>query len=157
MKLLKYLVLLLSLTTSNLLLAETTLTEASVNKMLNDIQTTVIDKNLTGFASYFTKDSTITIVMPENMGGTSTIGKQEYLRMLEQGWALPAEYTYEIRDIKINVAPDGQSAIATDVTLETVAMDGKVVASTRSYETINIVLHDGGPKIKALRGEVEMQ
>jgi ketosteroid isomerase-like protein len=157
MKIFRLLVLVLSITAPNLLLAETTLTEASVNQMLNDLQAAVNEKNVTTFATYFTDDSTITFVLPENMGGTSTVSKQQYIESLKQGWAMPTESTYEVKEIEIDVAPDGQSALATDVVLETVAINGKTVASTRTQETINIVLDNGAPRIKAIRGEIEMQ
>jgi ketosteroid isomerase-like protein len=157
MKLIRFLVFFVSITASNLLFAETTLTETSVNQLLKDVQTAIDDKNISVFASYFTDDSTITFVMPENLGGTSTLNKQQYIESLKQAWAMPAENTYEVKDIKIDVAPDGQSALATDVVLEAVVLNGKTVASTQTHETINIVLSEGAPRIKAIRGEVEIQ
>jgi ketosteroid isomerase-like protein len=157
MRLIRFLLLFLSIASSNLLADEAALTEASVNQMLNEVQAAVDEKSVSALAPYFTDDATITAVLPASMGGTSTVTKQQYLESLKQGWGLPAEYTYEIQNIEIEIAPDGQTAVATDVALETVAMNGKVVASSRTQETINIVLDNGSPRIKALRGEVEMQ
>ena len=120
----------------------TMLTESSVNHFLTQIQQSVNAKNADKLSHYFTDDVSITIELPEHMGGTSTIDKTEYTAMLKQGWALPASYTYEVKDIVIAIAKDKKSAVVTDVTIENISIGEQTLSST-SYETLNIIATNG--------------
>lgn len=56
----------------------------------------------------------------------------------------------------INVASDGKSAIATDLTIETIEVNGKVIMTSKSREKITIKLFGGAPIISALYGKLEL-
>ena len=138
------------------LTAETTLNTESVNKLLNNIQESVRKKDADKFATYFTDDAKITIEMPSNMGGTMNLNMTQYIKMLKEGWALPAKYTYEVKDIRIKISQNKNSATVNDVTLEKIEMNGKIIASSESIETMTVVISNGTPKIKSLYGKVKL-
>lgn len=67
--------------------------------------------------------------------------------MTKQGWALSAKYTYEVKDVHIDVAPDGLSATVSDTTIETMEMNGQIIFSMQSEEHVEIISKDGKPSI----------
>ena len=134
--------------------AETTLNTGSVNQMLDDMLESVQKKDADKLVSYFTADAVIILDVPPKMGGKREINKSQYAQMLKEGWATPAKFTYEVKDIKIKISKDKKKATVSDITLETVEMNGKIVAKAKTQETMEIVLSDGKPEIKSLYGKI---
>ena len=156
MKLIKYsLIVILSLFSLNLF-AETSLTEQSVSKMLKVMEEAVKAQDAENLISHFSKEAKITFEMPANMGGKMEMDVTGYKSILLQAWALPAKYTYDSQDLVITVASDGKSAIATDVTIETLEVNGKVIMSSKTREDVTVKLFNGIPKITDLYAKVEM-
>lgn len=154
MKTIKSIFLLILLFISSAVLADT-LTLSSVGKFIDKVQSSARARDAELLTSYFTPDATITIEMPRNMGGTLKLNKTQYKEILKQGWAMPGKYTYEVRDLEITLAKDQQSATVKDLTVETIEVGGQVVSS-KSRETINIIVSDGTPLINSIIGKVEL-
>ena len=133
--------------------SERKITESDVLKMLNDMEESVKAQNVDQLMSHFSEDATMTLDMPENMGGKLKADVQEYRSMLKQSWALPAKFTYEVKDVFIEVDADGLSATASDTTIETIEMNGQVIASAKTEEYIEIISKDGKPVIVKLYGK----
>ena len=135
--------------------AETKLTTESVTQMINDIQKTVLAQDAVKFAAFFTDDAKITIEMPANMGGVMNLDKPKYINILKLGWAVKdVEYTYEVKNIEIKISANGKNATIKDLTLETIKMGGKIIASSKSEETLKVIISDKTPKVKSLYGKV---
>lgn len=143
-----------NLVTSNLL-AEEKLTEESIKKIFSGMEQAVESQDAKQLASYFSKNAKILISMPENMGGEMEMSVSEYETLLEQTWALPATFAYEVKDIEIDIAPDGKSAVATDLTIESIEMNGETLFSSKTKERIEIELFQGEPQITELSGQAQ--
>jgi len=137
-------------------IAETKLSVDSINKMLNNIKKSVQQKDADKFATYFTTGAKVRFEMPFSMGGNMNVNISQYVRMLKQGWALPVKYSYEVRDIQIKISQDKKSATVTDLTIESAEMDGKIIATTKTRETVEVIISNGVPKIRSLYGVVKL-
>jgi hypothetical protein len=134
------------------------LDEQLINQVMNEMQKFVHEQNIDAFASYFTDDAEITMDMPASMGGeTMVMNLPQYLEIVKQSWSMPVKYTHEVNDIVVKVAADKKSADVTDVTIETIKANGKLITSSKSYEEINFVMSDGKPKISSLYATIKMQ
>ena len=67
----------------------------------------------------------------------------EYGKMLELAWKMPADYTYEVSDISIVMSADGTQATVTDRVNETISMQGQLMMSTETLETLDIEIING--------------
>jgi len=137
--------------------AELLLNQTTINGMLDKIQESVSSQDIDKFSMFFTEDSIITFEMPKNMGGISTISKDEYMKMLKLGWSLPeVKLTYEVNNIDINIAKDQKSAVVKSITIETVEMNGEIVMSSTSHEVANIIIFNEAPTINKLYGKIDI-
>lgn len=134
---------------------EAKITEENVLNMLIKMEQAAISHDIPSLTENISENAIITMDMPSNMGGKQTFTLGSYKEMLKQGWEMPAKSTYEIKDIQISVASDGMSATATDITVETVEMDGKVI-SAEIAERIEIISENGKPVITSIYGKVKM-
>ncbi|RDE19674.1 nuclear transport factor 2 family protein [Motiliproteus coralliicola] len=133
------------------------MTENDVRKMLNQMEQAVLSHDADKLISYLADDAEIILELPANMGGKVTLNVDSYKAMLKQSWAMPANFTYEVRDIEINMGPNGHRATASDVTLETVEMNGQIIASSETVETIEIIYKEGKPLITSIHGKVDLK
>lgn len=137
-------------------IAEAIISESDVRKMLSEMEQAVISQDADRLLSNFSTDAKITLDMSANMGGKMEVNVKNYKSMLKQAWAMPAKFTYEVKDIQINVEPDGLHATASDVIIETIEVNGKVIASSRTRERIKIISKEGKPIISSLYGKLVM-
>jgi len=134
-------------------IAEQALTQESITKVLDSVQTAALKHDAEGVIAHLSPSAEIEI---EVMGFKTTLSVSEYKGMLVQGWATPAKYTYEVRDIVISINPDGKTAKVTDVTIETVELDGKTI-SAKTYQTTMFALENGVPTVTRLSARMEME
>jgi len=79
------------------------------------------------------------------------INKQEYLALIDAGWATVEKYDYLRTDTEIHVMPDGQSGLSYSTVTEHMIQDGKQMTSKfREYATYE--LEDGRPVITEVSG-----
>lgn len=131
------------------------ITEESVRNMLTQMEQAAVAHDVGMLTKHIAADATITFDLPAAMGGKQEISLGDYKEMLTQGWSMPATYTYEVKDIQVSVASDGMSATATDVTIETVEMDGQMM-STETNERLEITADNGKPIITSIYGKLKM-
>jgi hypothetical protein len=112
-------------------IAEQALTQDSITKVLESIQTAALKHDAEGVISHFSPSAEIEV---EVMGFKTTLSVSEYKGMLVQGWAASANYTIEVRDVIISIDPDGKTAKVTDVVIETLELYGQTI-SVKTYET----------------------
>ena len=137
--------------------ADVLLNRTIINKMLDNVQKSVISQNIDEFSIYFTDDSTFTLEMPKHMGGKSTINKLEYIQMLKQGWSMPnLKFDYEVKNIEIDISKDEKSAVVSSVTIEKMKMNGKLIMSSTSHEINNVIISDDKVKIKMVYAKIEI-
>lgn len=82
---------------------------------------------------------------------TVRVDKEHYLEFIEDGWKEVESYSYERKDLVVNVAKDGQTAESFSTILETLTKDGKpMVSKVREYATY--ILENGRPVIVRIEG-----
>jgi len=133
--------------------AETFLSKSSVSKLMQNVNNSARSMDVEKVSSYFTEDVSIILEMPKNMGGTQKLNKEQYKKNLREGFAIATKYTYDIKDIEIKISKDNKSATVTDLVYETVEINGRTI-STKSHETINVIILDGVPKINSYYGKL---
>ena len=130
--------------------------EMAVENMLDGLQWAVEAQNLEGVLTHFTDQAEVVFDYPPILGGSMDIDIDEYGKMLELAWKMPADYTYEVSDISIVMSADGTQATVTDRVNETISMQGQLMMSTETLETLDIEIINGIAKITRLHGVAEI-
>ncbi|WP_281647006.1 hypothetical protein [Parendozoicomonas sp. Alg238-R29] len=115
------------------------------------------DRNHKVILSYLTDDAVIISDLPNKIGETLTMTKEEYKQGLLAAWSLPMQMTYYTRGLKVKLSADKQSAITTQTVLETVVHNGRLLASASTKETSEVVLVNGKPKVRRIEGIVSVK
>ena len=131
-------------------------TQVAIEDMLTEMEAAVKAQDVPRLMSHFAADARIVMSMPAALGGDIDIKPDDYEAMLTISWAIPAEYSYEVKDVNIELEADQTQATVTDTVYEKMSMEGEVMMSTKTAQTLLVELVDGKPQIKSLRGEVEM-
>ena len=79
------------------------------------------------------------------------VRKDQYLEIIDEGWATPGEYDYQRDDIEIHIMPDGLSGQSHSTITENTIQDGeKITSKFREYATYT--LENGRPVITLVSG-----
>jgi hypothetical protein len=74
------------------------------------------------------------------------INKQQYLKIIDEGWEKTSQYQYERKDVVITLSPEGDSGESFSTVVETFVIDGReMVSKIREYA--HYALEDGRPVI----------
>ena len=138
-------------------LAAPLITEQSVLDMIERIEQATDARDIDGVIAVLSSDVSIVIDMPSNMGGRIEVDLAGYKNMLVQAWGMPADLTHEIQDVEISIAPDGESATVTHLTIETLEANGTVILSSNTKSMFTAKIINGTLKITSLYGEVEIK
>ncbi len=77
--------------------------------------------------------------------------KDDYLELIDEGWANLVEYDYQRKDTEIHIMPDGLSGLSHSTVTENIVQDGKKMTSKfREYATYE--LENGRPVITRVSG-----
>lgn len=148
------LLLALSLTCCPLAAQDTTgLTKAAVSRLLAQTEAAVRRHDANMVMAAFSTDARITVVAPARLGGTQQFSASQYREVMIQNWRAYTGLSYEVSNIVITVAADGQSATASDTVTEKGELYGRPVSSV-SHERMSIVLQVGKPRIASLYATV---
>jgi hypothetical protein len=133
------------------------ISEAEVNALLEQMKAAVKKRDAKALSAYFTPDARIEMYLPLIMGGKQSLKRNEYEKMLREGWqALDAsDYTYTVKNINITLYPEKDKALVSDETHESFLFAGKRVISV-AKENMLIVRHQGQLKVKILKGKVKL-
>lgn len=129
--------------------------EVAIEQMLAEMEAAVHAQDVEQLMLHFASDAAIRISMPAALGGDIDVGLADYEAMLAISWSIPAEYNYEVKDVNITWQT-AQQATVTDTVYETMSMEGEVMLSTKTVQTMQVELLDGKPLIKSLQGQVEL-
>ena len=128
------------------------ITEKSIENLITNMEEAAKRQDVEQLITHFTKDTKVTFEFSGSQGGKMEFGLLRYKEHLKQGWSMPMKFSYQVDDISISIADDGQSAEVNDVVTETITMDGEVVMTTRTYEKIDLVNVQGLPLITRVYG-----
>ncbi len=130
--------------------------KVAIEQMLVEMEAAVHAQDVEQLMSHFAPDAAIRISMPAALGGDIDVGLADYEAMLAISWSIPADYNYEVKDVNIDLHADQNQATVTDTVYETMSMEGEVMFSTKTVQTLLVELVDNKPLIKSLEGEVEL-
>ncbi len=128
----------------------------AIEQMLVEMEAAVHAQDVEQLMSHFAPDAAISISMPAALGGDIDVGLADYEAMLAISWSIPADYSYEVKDVSIDFHADQTQATVTDTVYETMSMSGEVMFSTKTVQTLLVELVNDKPLIKSLQGQVEL-
>lgn len=111
------------------------LTKESVSNFMRQIDVAIKAKDM-GYISSIVSDDARFQLTTNLFGKTETLksGKQQYLSDLSLGWATSANYKY--KRLKLNVAIEGDKAIATGEVKESMIFNGRYYSAITKERTI---------------------
>ena len=131
------------------------LSESDVKKLIASIDQAVLNQNANMFSNFLSDDVTITInIIMQGGSQKITYSKQEYISLIEEGWANSRDYKFNRTKLIITIS--GTSAIVNAEGTESTIMDvqGRDVSMTsESKETLTIKLIDNKLLITNIIGE----
>jgi hypothetical protein len=81
------------------------------------------------------------------------VRKDQYLEIIDEGWANSGEYDYQRDEIEIHIMPDGLSGQSHSTITENTIQDGeKITSKYREYATY--ALENGRPVITQVSGHI---
>lgn len=85
-------------------------------------------------------------VPSDGVPAAARITKQQYLKIIDEGWKKTSQYQYQRKDVVINLSPDGDSGESYSTIVENFVIDGnEMVSKIREYARYE--LEDGRPVI----------
>jgi len=109
------------------------LTEAKIRQLADTMQTAVDQRNASGVMKFIAPKVAIDITLQSAMGTQQLRPtRAEYERSLREGFALIDRYTGKIANLKIQIAPDRKSAIATYLLTEETTLKQQPLTLTSS-------------------------
>jgi ketosteroid isomerase-like protein len=136
--------------------ALTSITREALEQMVDEFKNAVRKRDLDSIAAQFSPDAVIfiTIDTPE---GTQNLrfGKDEYMAHLQEGWSQVSHYDYEVKNLKMDISSDGQSATIESDIHESVGVQGMTV-KTVTHENLALELINGNLQIIKVAGKVSL-
>ncbi len=130
------------------------LTEELVRSVISELDDATENMDANVFSDALSDDVKIVITM--NFRGQSEVirpSKQEYIVMLEEGWAAASNYEYTRSNLTIDM--QGNKALVTAIIRESMTVRGRNM-NTRTFEKVTMELIDGKPLITKVVGTIDM-
>lgn len=136
--------------------AEPPLTEERILEVVRQIEAASVSRDLPGLVRHLAPEAVVRIEMsPEAGGQVMELDRDQYAKVLSQGWAASSTIRYEVRDVRTKIAADGRSAEATSTVLETMRVQGQTLRS-RTRERARFVSRGGRVLVTHVSGLVEV-
>ena len=131
--------------------------DAQIHAMLTEMDKAIESKDANTIGQYL--DDNIHIVMNVTMAGNDQVfqfDKDEYLKTMEDGWAVTEEYTYTRDKVTIEYVGDGNKAVVTASVYELSVVAGRPMAAL-SHEKALIEFRTNGPIIVTLTANTDVR
>ena len=123
------------------------ISERQIRGIFNAMATATKQQDVDGIVKYMAP--TIAIKMTLRLGKGSqqlNLTREEYRQYLEQGFAITQRYSSQYKNLKIQIAPNGQTGTATYTLVEEVTLKNQpVTVRSTSQETV---------KFEGIKGEI---
>ena len=120
--------------------ALTSITREAIEKMVDEFKDAVHARDIDSIAAQISPDAIIFITIDTPQGTQNLrFGKDEYMAHLKEGWSQASHYDYEVKNLKIDISSDGQSATIESDIHESVGAQGMVVR-TVTHENLAVEL-----------------
>ena len=155
MKTILYKIFFLALLSFSTLIQAELLNEATINKMMNNIDKAIANKNADSIVSYMSNN--VEIIMNINMGDKKQVinpTREKYIEMLKQGFAVYKNYEYSRTNVNIRLGSPRKAFVSTDIN-ESMVVNEQVIKG-HSKEKIVIDLVEGKPIITKITTYINM-
>ena len=132
--------------------AEERITSEQIHQVIIATDAAAMNRDTTGIGEYLS-DSFRKIIefRYKKWMAKVKLRKDQYLELIDEGWANSGEYDYQRDDIEINISLDGLSGQSHSTVTENVVLDGeKMTSKFREYATY--ALENGRPVITQVSG-----
>lgn len=130
--------------------ADTSLNEASIRALYEQMVAAASQRDSDGVLALMSDDVRIRISAAK---GSLELDATQYRQLLKQGWSGLDSYQMTVQIEQIDIAADGQSATVIDSTTETMSLRGHEM-SAGMQETATLRLIDGQPKITRIEAQI---
>jgi hypothetical protein len=128
------------------------ITDEQIQQVINATDTAAMNRDSAGIGEYLS-DSFRRIIEFRHKKWMAKVKlrKDQYLEIIDEGWANSGEYDYQRDDIEIHISPDGLSGLSHSTVTEHVVQDGEEMTSKfREYATYAV--ENGRPVITRVSG-----
>jgi len=125
--------------------AYTRIHESQIRTILNAMETAASHKDVDGIVKYMAPNITIEIMVQLGNGTQRlNLSREQYRQYLQQGFATAQRRSSQYKNLKIQIAPNAQTATATYTLMEEATLKGQpgTFAST-SQETVEFARIQG--------------
>ena len=132
--------------------AEERITSEQIHQVIIATDAAAMNRDTTGIGEYLSNSFRKIIEFRyKKWMAKVKLRKDQYLELIDEGWANSGEYDYQRDDIEINISPDGLSGQSHSTVTENVVLDGeKMTSKFREYATY--ALENGRPVITQVSG-----
>jgi hypothetical protein len=111
-----------------------------------------MNRDTAGIGTYLSDSFEKTIEFPyKKWMAKVKLNKDDYLVLIDEGWANTGDYDYQRNNTEIHVMPDGLSGLSHSTITENIVLDGeKMTSKFREYATYE--LENGRPVITRVSG-----
>ncbi|MBD2018723.1 nuclear transport factor 2 family protein [Leptolyngbya sp. FACHB-36] len=124
----------------------TRISAGQVQQILDAVQQATEKADIKTILSYLAPNATLEIRTQSSLTGPQTLklSREEYRRYLEEGFQLIKASSSRMSDLKVQVAPNGRTAIATyQITEETTLKDQPITFSSVGTESVTFAIVQG--------------
>ncbi len=131
------------------------LTKADLEAWLKDVDQAAVNKSVEVIGSIMAEDMKIVVKnLPSESGPkTMEMNKSDYMKGLKATWENVKDYTYERRDVVIEIDNEGKKAVISSNIAESMLMQEQKV-STVTKEKAEVELRDGRPVVTLVESEL---
>ena len=117
---------------------ENQISESQIRSILNAMETAANQKNVDGILKYMSPNITITITVQLGTGAQRlSLTREQYRQYLQQGFETTERRSGKYTNLKVQIAPNGQTATATYTLVEEATLKGQPGTFTStSQETV---------------------
>ena len=133
-------------------LAAGPLTVEHIQQVIDAVDAAAMKRDTQGIGKYLSEHFKKTVeVSYQGRTGSMKLDKNQYLDLIDQGWADMEQYGYQREDTLIHIAADGLSGESSSTITETVVIDGEPrVSKVREYA--QYALENGTAVITSIGG-----
>ncbi len=116
------------------------ITDEQIQQVINATDAAAMNRDSAGIGEYLS-DSFRKIIefRHKKWMAKVKVRKDQYLEIIDEGWANSGEYDYQRDDIEIHISPDGLSGLSHSTVTENVVLDGeKMTSKFREYATYEL-------------------
>lgn len=113
------------------------ITDEQIQQVIDATDVASMNRDAAGIGTYLAESFKKIVEFPyKKWMAKVTVRKDQYLEIIEEGWASGGNYYYQREDTVIHIMPDGLSGVSQSTVTENTTQDGETMTSRfREYAT----------------------